>query len=87
MGALAIKMTGDGQVTIPADIRHRLGWVPGKEIFLEVISMDGNINSFTGRPRAPYGGIDAAGEFAKSLGHDGRTTEEWMRELREGERE
>lgn len=32
------QINGDGQVTIPADIREQLGLLPGTEVQLEVIN-------------------------------------------------
>jgi len=83
-------MTEDGRITIPADVRRRLNWTPGKAAFLQITTDATNINSFTGRPRAPYVGIDQAVRNHISrygIDTDGRTTDEWMKELREGERE
>jgi len=86
MQALAIEMTDDGLLSIPADVRQRLNLKPGKKLILQVSDEEEDINPFTGRPHAPYLGIDAGRGFAKTF-RKCRPTDEWMKELREGEQE
>jgi len=92
MEALAIDITEEGQMTIPAEELRRLNWTPGKKLFLQVVDDDcegeTGINPFTGQPHAPYIGIEAAvRQYVAKYGRDGRTTDEIMKELREGEQE
>ena len=80
-------MTEEGQITIPADVRQRLNWEPGKKLFLQMSAEeDEGVNPFTGRKKAPYVGALAMRGFAKTF-RKCRPTEEWMKELREGEQE
>jgi len=85
MEAFAIEMTDDGLLSIPADVRQRLNLKPGKKLILQVD--DGvDINPFTGLPHESYVGIEEAVRRDVALyGSDGRTSDDWMRELREGD--
>ncbi|MBM3932842.1 MAG: AbrB/MazE/SpoVT family DNA-binding domain-containing protein [SAR202 cluster bacterium] len=72
------KVTSKGQVTIPKDVRERLGIEPGDEI--EFVESDGEIKvakHFTGSPFDKFVG------YLKHL--KGRTTDELIEEMR-GER-
>ena len=81
MKTLVTCVTERGQISIPAEIRSRLNWEPGKRLLWEA-SGDGcrlraPITPRQGNVRAMIG---YAATFRKT-----RTTAEWMKELREGE--
>ena len=94
-------MTDDGQITIPADIRRRLNWTPGGELYLhmataneanpanEIFVQTANATqTLPVRERKPFLGVrEGIRRYVEKYGRDGRTTDEIMAELREGERE
>jgi len=84
MQALAIEMTDDGLLSIPADVRQQLNLKPGKKLILQV--SDDDSDTEFGYKKAPYVGALAMRGFAKTF-RKCRPTEEWMKELREGEQE
>ena len=79
-------MTDEGQITIPADVRQRLNLKPGRKLFLQMSDGD-NLDTEFGYTKAPYVGARAMRGYGKSINNDCRTTEEIMKELREGEME
>ena len=86
MEALVLDMTEEGHLSIPAEVRQRLNWTPKEKVFVQIATRDKSINSFTGGKKAPRLGALAALGYAKTF-RECRPTDEWMKELREGEQE
>jgi len=76
-------ITERGQVSVPAELRRSMGLHAGQKLRWERIS-DLEIRVSV-RDEAPTGPISVLG-FARQI-HNGppRRTEDWMKELREGE--
>ena len=85
MQTLATRITRRGQISIPADVRKQLKWTPGRELFWEVAE-GGECRVFA-RKKSPYVGALAMLGYGATFSDDNRTTDEWMKELREGEEE
>jgi len=83
MKTLVTCVTERGQISIPAEIRTRLNWEPGKRLLWAVAGDECRL-----RPSAPpkRGNIRAMVGYAATF-RKTRTTAEWMKELREGEEE
>ena len=85
MKTLVTCVTERGQISIPAEIRAQLNWLPGKRLLWEVT--DGNECRLTAPQKPPaksgvWAMLGYAATFRKT-----RSTAEWMKELREGEEE
>lgn len=76
-------VTERGQVSIPADLRRELDLTPGRHLRWE------RVNSRELRvvvlPQGEPAGARAMLGFARRMREVPRRTEDWMRELREGE--
>lgn len=83
MSTNATVVTERGQISIPARIRRELGLRRGDRIVWERIS-DREIRLVVLEREKPAGALSVLG-FARSFKSPHRTTEEAMRELREGE--
>ena len=68
-------------------MRRRLNWKPGKELFLQMATAEeAPVDPLLGRTKKPALGALAVLGYAKTF-RKCRPTEEWMKELREGEQE
>jgi AbrB family looped-hinge helix DNA binding protein len=77
-------VTERGQVSIPAEIRKRMGIEPGQRLYWEIVSpTECRIHAVA---RTKPVGAKAMLGYAATF-RETRTTEEWMAELREGEKE
>ena len=76
-------LTERGQISVPANLRRALGLRPGQTLRFEVISAD---EFRVYRPPAAAEGPLAALGYARRLRPKARSTEDWMSELRDGER-
>ena len=77
------KVTDRGQVSIPASVRKRLGLSPGQRVSWAVES-DHVCRITIVEPTVGRLGADAMRGYARTF-RKTRTTDAWMRELREGE--
>lgn len=77
-------VTERGQVSIPANLREELGIEKGQKLLWEKAG-EHEIRIMVLQETAPQGAMAMLG-FAKRFGPT-RTTQEWMDELREGEKE
>jgi len=85
MKTLVTSITERGQISIPAEIRAQLNWLPGKRLLWEIA--DGNECRLTATRQPPAkSGVWAMRGFAATF-RKTRSTAEWMKELREGEEE
>jgi len=83
MKTLVTCITERGQISIPAEIRSRLNWSPGKRLLWEVT--DGSECRLTvPKQVAAQGGARAMCGFAATF-RKTKHTSEWMKLLREGE--
>ena len=82
MKTMITMVTERGQTSVPADVRRALGVSPGQRLVWE------NCGPHEYRVRrladAPVKGAMAMRGYAKQF-REVRRTEDWMRELREGE--
>jgi len=82
MKTLTTCITERGQVSIPAEIREQLGWIPGNRLLWEQLT--------TGEcrvicvPAPKRKGAEAMRGYAATFRKTKRSAE-WMSELREGE--
>lgn len=80
---MTTKLTERGQVSMPADVRKKMGLRPGATLRWEPISpRECRViveNSRGGDPLA------ALGFGPKARGENARRTKDWMRELRDGD--
>ncbi|MCX7005931.1 MAG: AbrB/MazE/SpoVT family DNA-binding domain-containing protein [Kiritimatiellaeota bacterium] len=76
-------LTERGQVSVPAEIRRGLGLAPGTRLCWEM-TQDQRCTVFAQKP-APRKGAQAMLGFARTF-RAPRRTEDWMRELRAGEK-
>ena len=76
-------ITERGQVSIPATIRKALNLKPGQKLRWEQVS-DYECRVFYESTEAP-GPMGMVGYARKFNPDDSRSTDEWMKELREGE--
>ena len=76
-------LTERGQVSVPASLRKSMGLHPGQRLHWEQIS-DREIRVSL-REENPPGPLSVLGYARKVLKLPARRTEEWMKELREGE--
>ncbi len=75
-------LTERGQVSVPASLRRAMGMRPGQRLHWEQISdREIRVSLREQKPPGPLSVLGYAGRFRKTL----RRTEEWMKELREGE--
>lgn len=82
MKTLCTVVTERGQVSIPAEVRRRLGLAPGQRLEWEVVSGDEcRVRRSAGR-RVP--GARAMLGYAREF-RAARPTRAWMAELREGD--
>jgi AbrB family looped-hinge helix DNA binding protein len=77
-------VTDRGQVSIPADLRRELGLVPGRRLRWERIT-GAEVRIVVLAEEKPAGAQAMRG-FARRFRPEARRTDDWMRELREGER-
>jgi AbrB family looped-hinge helix DNA binding protein len=77
-------VTERGQVSIPANLREELGIEKGQKLLWEKAG-EHEIRIQVLADSGPRGALAMLG-FAKRLGGPVRSTQEWMAELREGER-
>ena len=70
-----MKITDDGQVTIPEDIRKRCGLVPGSEVEFEVV---GDAVQLKKKDVAPLSRGEALVAHLRGRGTSGMTTDEIM---------
>jgi AbrB family looped-hinge helix DNA binding protein len=83
-GAVTV-VTDRGQISIPADLRRDLELRPGSRLQWEKVTpAELRVVVLTARKPAP--GAHAMRGFARRLREQPRRTDDWMRELREGER-
>ena len=79
---MVTMVTKRGQISIPSDIKRRLGVEPGERLVWEPSGEhECRVHRMT---EAPVKGAMAMQGFAKRF-REVRRTEEWLRELREGE--
>ncbi|MEM7480128.1 MAG: AbrB/MazE/SpoVT family DNA-binding domain-containing protein [Acidobacteriota bacterium] len=83
--SLETVVTERGQVSIPAEIRRELNLTPGKRLSWRKVA-DDELCVTIASDEKPVGAMAMLG-FARTFRGTSRTTEEWMRELREGEEE
>jgi AbrB family looped-hinge helix DNA binding protein len=85
MNALMTVVTERGQTSIPAKIRRQLNLKPGQKLRWQQVG-DNECRVFHDTSESAPGPIAMLG-FARKLNpQDVRTTDEWVRELREGEK-
>jgi len=84
MNALVTVVTERGQTSIPAKIRKELNLKPGQKLRWEKVG-DNECRVFHDCLEEMPGPIAMLGYARKFNPQDTRTTDEWMRELREGE--
>lgn len=78
------KVTDRGQTSIPAELRRKLGLVTGQRLLWERVG-ERELRVWVleaGPPR----GAQAMRGFARRLRREQRSSADWMRQLREGER-
>ncbi len=83
MRTLVTMVTARGQVSVPAEIRRKLGWAPGTRLCWE-LAEDQRCTVFVRKPAQPKGAQAMRG-FAQTF-RAPRRTEERLNELRSGER-
>lgn len=77
-------ITDRGQTSIPADLRRELKLVKGQRLLWERVG-EGEMRVRVLAETAPLGAHAMRG-FARRFRAEPRTTADWMRQLREGER-
>ncbi|MBA3544529.1 MAG: AbrB/MazE/SpoVT family DNA-binding domain-containing protein [Chthoniobacterales bacterium] len=85
MKAQTTVVTERGQVSIPAAIRKALGLKPGQPLVWEKLS-DRECLVRVPSKKKPLGAKAMLGFAARFRGEKGRSTAEWMAELRAGEK-
>jgi AbrB family looped-hinge helix DNA binding protein len=83
LGMEVSTLTERGQVSLPAAIRKAMNLTPGQTLRWEQVS-DRELRVYVVPPAAP-GPLAALG-YGRRLRPKVRTTADWMRELRAGER-
>jgi len=83
MKTLTCTLTERGQISVPASIRKDLGLRPGQRLRWEKIA--GSECRVTVEQADAPGPLAALGFGPKHRGDAGKSTADWMRELREGE--
>lgn len=83
MRTLVTMVTERGQVSVPAEIRRELGLEPGTRLCWELAD-DQRCTVFARKPAHPSGAQAMRG-FARTF-RAPRRTEEWLNELRAGEK-
>ena len=78
-------VTERGQVSIPAAIRKEMGLKPGQPLVWEKLS-DRECLVRVPHKKKPLGAMAMLGFAARFRGEKGRSTAEWMAELRAGEK-
>ena len=84
MKTMVTSVTERGQISIPAEIRSRLNWTPGKRLLWEV-GDENECRLTEPKKSAARGGVWAMRGFAATF-RKTRRTADWMRELRGGEK-
>lgn len=77
-------VTERGQTSIPAKIRKQMNLTPGQKLRWQKVG-DNECRVFHDSSEEEPGPIAMLGYARKFNPQDTRTTDEWMRELREGE--
>ena len=85
MNTLVTIVTERGQTSIPAKIRKQLNLKPGQKLRWQKVG-DNECRVFHDRAEDMPGPLAMLGYARKFNPQDLRTTDEWMRELREGEK-
>ncbi len=76
------RLTSKSQVTIPKDVRDALGILPGELVRFEVANGKVTLTGGDDNAGARRAKFQAALEKWGGMFHDGRSTDEKMRELR-----
>ena len=76
-------ITERGQVSVPASLRKAMGLRPGQRLHWEQVS-DREIRVSL-QQESPPGPLSVLGYARRVLNTPSRRTDDWMRELREGE--
>ncbi len=84
MNTLVTVITERGQTSVPAKIRKQLNLKPGQKLRWERIA-DNECRVFRDQSEDSPGPLAMLGYARKFNPKDTRTTDEWVRELREGE--
>ncbi len=84
MKTLMTVITERGQTAIPAQIRRQLNLKPGQKLRWQKAG-DHECRVFQVLAEAPPGPLAMLGYARKLQPQESRTTDEWLRELREGE--
>ena len=84
MGKEITTLTERGQVSVPASLRKRLHLHAGQQLVWEMIS-DHECRVLVIDDNEPIGAKKMLG-FARRFRKKARSTQDWMKELREGER-
>lgn len=84
MNTLMTVVTERGQTSIPAKIRKQMNLKPGQKLRWQKVG-DNECRVFHDCSEEGLGPIAMLGYARKFNPQDPRTTDEWMRELREGE--
>lgn len=84
MDELTTTVTERGQISIPALIRQQLNLKPGQKLRWQKIA-ENECRVFLDVSNEAPGPIAMLGYARKFHPHDLRTTDQWMKELREGE--
>jgi len=77
------KITERGQVSVPASVRKRMGLVPGRRVCWEILSEQACRVTALESTGTRLGAAAMRG-FARTF-RKTRTTDAWMRDLREGD--
>ena len=85
MNELITTVTERGQISIPAVIREQLNLKPGQKLRWQKVA-DNECRVFHDPSADAPGPIAMLGYARKFNPDDLRTTDEWMKELREGEK-
>lgn len=78
-------LTERGQISVPAELRKAMNLKPGQRLKFAAVS-DHEFRVFT-ENETPAGPMAMLGYARKLRAGPARRTSEWMKELREGERE
>jgi AbrB family looped-hinge helix DNA binding protein len=84
MDTLTTVVTERGQISIPAKIRRRLKLKPGQKLRWQQVA-DNECRIFHDPSEDAPGPVAMLGYARKFNPRDLRSTDDWMRELREGE--
>lgn len=84
MAKIVTTLTDRGQVSMPASLRKDMGLQPGQHLIWEKVS-DHECRILIEGESKPLGAVAMLG-FARKLRKKSRSTQAWMKELREGER-